>query len=477
MRHWRMGIGVVAATVALASGAEREARACGGCFGPPTENASVVTDHRMILTVSSQQTTLYDQIRYSGAPSSFAWVLPIADANQAKLGLSADVVFASLDAITQSKVQAPPTNCPTLPQDCPQPLSAPTSAGAGGDQGGVTVAKHEVVGPYVTDYVHSTDPAALTTWLGDHGYAIPADVAPVIAAYVAERFDFIAMKLVPGQGIESMRPVRVTTPGAAPVLPLRMVAAGTGPVVGITLWVIGEGRYEPNNFPTFRIEASDLTWDWSTGLSNLTTIRQEREAAGGNKLWELESSLPVAPDLVGSVVRSGGFYYSGGAGGGGGGVATAGGDYEGVDGGAGDGGTGKTAEQVRDEDLGVLFAGLVPADVRITRLRSDLARTALATDLSLSASGDQKVLPNVRVAAHELNQPSCPVFDGCTVVGTAPRDQAVQRTAANGAAAASSFACATSSSGARDRRAPIVAGLLAGLVGLAVTRARRQRRG
>ena len=62
---------ILAATAAVATNAvsERDARACGGCFHPPTETDSVITDHRMVLTVSSTQTTLYDQIRYQGNPA------------------------------------------------------------------------------------------------------------------------------------------------------------------------------------------------------------------------------------------------------------------------------------------------------------------------------------------------------------------------------------------------------------------------
>ena len=81
---------LVAAAVVV-SAFERDAKACGGCFSPPTEQDSVVTDHRMILSVSPQQTTLYDQIRYSGSPASFAWVLPIH--GTVDVGLSADVLF------------------------------------------------------------------------------------------------------------------------------------------------------------------------------------------------------------------------------------------------------------------------------------------------------------------------------------------------------------------------------------------------
>jgi len=68
-----------------------DAAACGGCFQPPvppTQVASDITDERMLLSVSTTQTTLYDQIEYSGSPSSFAWVLPIH--GTVTVGLRAD---------------------------------------------------------------------------------------------------------------------------------------------------------------------------------------------------------------------------------------------------------------------------------------------------------------------------------------------------------------------------------------------------
>ena len=90
-----MLFGGIATTTLL----ETEALACGGCFAPP-ENPTVVTDHRMILSVSKAQTTLYDQIRYQGDPGSFAWVLPIA--GTVEVGLSSDALFGVLDQQTQT---------------------------------------------------------------------------------------------------------------------------------------------------------------------------------------------------------------------------------------------------------------------------------------------------------------------------------------------------------------------------------------
>ena len=109
MRKATMVIGILATVASFAVVAERDASACGGCFHPPTppgEVESVITDHRMILSVSPVQTTLYDQIRYQGRPSSFAWVLPIN--GEAKIGLSSDSLFTTLDQVTGTVVQAPP---------------------------------------------------------------------------------------------------------------------------------------------------------------------------------------------------------------------------------------------------------------------------------------------------------------------------------------------------------------------------------
>jgi len=380
--------------------APRPARACGGCFSPP-DNPTVVTDHRMVLTISQQQTTLYDQIEYSGAPASFAWVLPIQGV--ATVGLSADLVFDTLDTLTHTTVYAPPRSCPPPPDNC-----ATFGAGAAVDasasfDSGVQVLKQQVVGPYETVQLQSTDPTALDTWLTSHGFDIPADVQPVIDAYVSEGFDFLAMKLVPGASVQSMRPVRVTTQGASPVLPLRMVAAGTGSTVGITLWVLGDGRYEPQNFPSFRIQDSEIVWDWTTSSSNYATLRQQKEAASNYRAWELESALQIDPAYFDQIVKNGGYAYTPYG-------YDAGADYQPVD--STDASAGESASQVRDDDLATLFFGQ-STSVHVTRMRSDIARAALSADLGLQASADQSDLTNQRYPTATTGTYTCPSYGSC----------------------------------------------------------------
>jgi hypothetical protein len=435
---------VIGSTYAL----EKDASACGGCFG---ESTTVVTDHRMILSIAKDRSTLYDQIKYSGDPAAFAWVLPIS--GTVEVGLSADVVFQTLDQVTTTRVLPPPRNCAAPSQSCP-PVALEAGVYAPTGSGDVTVTKREVVGPYETVQLKSTDANALETWLTTNGFVVPADVKPIIAQYVAEKFDFLALKLVPNKGVKDMRPVRVTTQGANTVLPLRMVAAGTGAVVGITLWIVGEGRYEPQNFPSFIIGADELAWSWTENKSNFTTLRAQKTAAAGGRAWELESATTQDAQNLASIVNGNSTDAS----------------YDPVL--DPQGAIVKTAAQVRAEDLAALFRAGPP---RVTRLRADLAHAALADDLVVIASQDQAELPTLRQAKAESDEPLCPIYEGCTQVGSAPRSQAIAQSKpdAAGASSASSSSCAIGSSGA----APAwLVGVLA-FAAFSITRSLRRRRG
>jgi hypothetical protein len=152
----------------------------------------------------------------------------------------------------------------------------------------VQVLGQGVVGPYETVTLHSSDPNALTTWLTMHGFDIPTAIAPTIDAYVLAGFDFIALRLRPTCGVQAMQPVRVRTPGADPTLPLRMVAAGVGARVDVALWVIGDGRWEPANFPATTVDDQQLRWNAATNSSNYEGIAEATMAQANGTTWVTE---------------------------------------------------------------------------------------------------------------------------------------------------------------------------------------------
>ncbi len=372
-----------------------DAQACGGCFVQQSESTQV-TGHRMILSISNDRTTLWDQITYSGAPESFSWVLPTK--GTVEIALSSDAMFSALEQATNVTVSSPQINC--LPPEC---LGGPPNVDSGGvggaaGGGGVVVIAEEVVGPYATVQLSAQDPNALKDWLTANGYSLPADVAPVVDAYVNEGFNFLALKLVPGQGINSMRPVRITSMGAQPVLPLRMVAAGTGLTTPITLWIMGEGRYEPANFTTFTIKESELVWNWDTSSSNYADIKQQRFAESQGSAWLVEAGEQFSRYWFEDGLR-----WSA--------------EFDKANSGYGsDDPMGPTALEECNADLDALFGSIPDNTLWVTRIHSELARPALSNDLNLQAAADQTSINRWLQVTNAIGtEPACPPPpDWCT---------------------------------------------------------------
>jgi MYXO-CTERM domain-containing protein len=372
----------------------KTAEACGGCFVPP-EESTVVTGHRMILSVGMTQSTLYDQIEYAGDPEEFSWVLPIV--GTVDIGTSSDLIFNQLGNDTSVSVAPPVQDCPEIYCDSFGDGPGPSGSTGGGENlggpqdSGVDVLAEEVVGPYETVQLSADDPNALNLWLDENGYSVPADIQPVIDDYVNEGFNFLAMKLVPGAGIDRMQPVRITTEGSNAVLPLRMVAAGTGATTTITLWIMSEGRYEPSNFPSFTIDPEHVVWNYDENDSNYTDLRQSAYDASAGFGWLVESASAYSMETFRQNVLN---------------VVDFQPEQSGYDDGSGDY---EATRQAAEDDLDVLFGGLDPASVYLTRVRSELSRDALQTDLLVGAADDQSDVSRfVQTVAFEGTQPACP---------------------------------------------------------------------
>jgi hypothetical protein len=424
----------MAPTVWVALGAH-DARACGGCFHPsPTREvaSTVVTDHRMAFSMSPKQTVLWDQIRYSGNPTEFAWVLPVRQG--ARIELSHDAWIAALDASTAPVINGPTVNCPATGGGggcgfggSSAGNATPSAAYAGGEHS-VQVVSQQVIGPYDAVTVRSTQGEALGDWLRANGFDVSGAIQPTIDNYTNEGFDFIALKLRPGYGVQAMQPVRVVTDGADPSLPLRMVAAGVGARVGIVLFVLSEGRYHPKNFPDATIDWSLLAWDPNKQQSNYTTLAKQAFTAATGRGWLTESAQPanVSPGGFGGFNSSLASAYGtscrsesvvpmacgteggvsrpspGVAEGGDRDAADDGGDgaAEIGDGGGGDGSivagsdAGLCVPTQACDDLAVAMTG-IGGPLWVTRLRADLSASDLSTDLVLEATPSQTTVSNV----------------------------------------------------------------------------------
>jgi hypothetical protein len=116
-----------------------------------------------------------------------------------------------------------------------------------------------------------------------------------------------------------------------------------------------------------------------------------------------------------------------------------------------DAGPYQSADDVRTADIATLFVGLSGPNVRVTRIRSDIAHAAMTQDFVLQASSDQSELSNIRNVTQSVNL-SCPTYQSCSAIG-----------------------CAASSS-SQPRGGLAALGAVAGVLGLIAARVVRARR-
>lgn len=409
-----------------------DANACGACYASSSES-TVVNDHRMAFSIGKQQTVLWDSISYSGNPQEFAYVLPAKPGT--RIEPSSEAWFTALDGQTRPIIMGPP---PPTGKSADEPEwergsgggcgSFATSAdfSARGGDNSVQVVDRAVVGPYDTVTVRSTEPEALSKWLTDHGFAIPPTSAPIIASYVDMGYDFIALRLRPGkEDVRSMEPIRIVSPGTDTSLPLRLMQIGAGPKVGITLYVIGEGRYRTASFPDVALDLDKLFWDPAANRSNYQELSIATMATENGRAFitEYADHPSFAPNGVGGYGMTANTGLLAGykaackpstA------VAPpapteppqpsdppdASADASDEGGTASDAGNTSTdppkrTVQTKCDDLDVATFGMNASDVWLTRLRANLPNAALNDTLRLEPAPKQEKFDNI----HQTTQP------------------------------------------------------------------------
>jgi hypothetical protein len=373
----------------------RVASACGGCFAP-TGTPNIVTAHRMAVSLSASETTLWDQIQYAGAPEDFVWVLPVSAGVEVELADNA--FFEALAQGTQINMTAPlpptPCFCSSGGFGCGASDSASPATRGGGvialDAGAVTVFHEGSIGPYETATVMSDDAMALVDWLQERGYGVPDSILPTIAHYSELGLAFVVLRLSPDAGVQQMQPVRITVPGLAPTFPLRMVAAGATEELSLELYVFAEGRTQTMNMPTVEVDRAQITFDWATSTFDYDARFDAAIREVGGRAWVAEYAGPLPANVPSYSSR----------------------DPD---------GTLHTAEA----DLAVARRGLRSA-LNLTKLRTRMPPNLLDRDLVLGAAFTEQEIPTQISVTRELNRgpdPDCSAecgdgpsdFDGCSV--------------------------------------------------------------
>ncbi len=263
------------------------AQACGGLFCssinliPVEQNAE-----RVVLEVNDDGTiTATVEIRYSGAPQDFSWVVPVAGVPS--LDIAPASALAVLDTVTRPTISSfpdcfeddygyygcssagprvdTPKDASLLPSVGPLLIGGCATSYLGEEERDasdpVEVVTLPQTGPYESAVVSSDDPEALIEWLRENNYVVTPAMEPAITHYVDAGDRFLAMKLAPEAEVSEIAPISITFSDKRPMVPLVLTSVAAEPEMGIVVWVVGRSRFRAANYGNLLIDPQDVRVD------------------------------------------------------------------------------------------------------------------------------------------------------------------------------------------------------------------------
>lgn len=295
--------GLLTFTALLMVGIPGMASACGGFFcNAATQVPIVQAGEQVIFARHEGKTIMHIQVTYSGAPTSFGWLVPLAQVPEAVDGtvvpleqilrLSHPRVFTELERDTRPSFTVTGSLADTT---CRDQISGPDrvsfgcsasraeaapmagmfdaspSAQMSDREDPVQVLDTSSIGPYAAELVTSTDADALYEWLEKNGYQQDPAARPILEHYVASGFKFLGLKLQSGMNVGDLRPLALTLSEDAPCVPLRLTAIAATEDMPITIYILGQHRAIPKNALHAVVNPRAISWPGGTNYDQVVS--------------------------------------------------------------------------------------------------------------------------------------------------------------------------------------------------------------
>jgi hypothetical protein len=262
---------------------------------------------------SSNTVTAHVYIRYSGSPDRFAWLLPVPSVPD--LGLTPEGLFAVLEENTE------PTFLRVKQSLCPEPRfrcgygcvpAVGESSESGevmdaisgsegefsseGDDGAepVEVVQQAIVGDYQTIVFSAEEASAAVEWLSDNGFIVNSTMTPFMQPYLDMNMLFVAAKLLPGKGIDGIKPLRITYQGTQPMIPLVLTTPAADPHMTVRVWIAADEYYRLEGETPLEVGADRLSFDIRARSNYPMVLARLVDEAGGHAfVAEYRGDLPT----------------------------------------------------------------------------------------------------------------------------------------------------------------------------------------
>ncbi|HPF38536.1 MAG TPA: DUF2330 domain-containing protein [Phycisphaerae bacterium] len=258
------------------------AEACGGffCSAIPVSQSA----EQIIFRQDGEQVAAFVRIQYQGAAEDFSWVVPVPGIPDVEM--SSELLFQQLDGLTRPSFQLRYEGdlCQRGPFFGVADGVAAPQADGNSPGGSVVVLEDKVVGPFNVQIINSDDADAMAKWLVDNGYDLTDRGAALIAPYVTEGMNFVALKLRKDKDVGDLVPLKMVYKTDRPMVPIRLTAVAATQDMGVIVWVVGPARAVPTNFPHVEVNYARLNWlggTFSLYSDYVNLVTEAMNEAGG----------------------------------------------------------------------------------------------------------------------------------------------------------------------------------------------------
>jgi hypothetical protein len=248
MFRWALGV-LALCFGAMASSVATPAWACGCGAYIPDQAGATVTDERALIAWDGDTEDILMSFNITGSSDKAAWVMPVPSAAEVSLG--DPEAFGELGRVTAPRVEYRDVWWPTFTWLSEDDAGSLDTAGAPRGPA-VNVLSRQRIGPFDVTRLAADDPTALAKWLADKGFPRPDGLDENLAAYVADRWEIVAVQLAPAENGASLtgelQPLRLSFRSDTVVYPMRLSRSATTPQT-VDLYVLADHRMDPTALP------------------------------------------------------------------------------------------------------------------------------------------------------------------------------------------------------------------------------------
>jgi hypothetical protein len=208
----------------------------------PMPSSSIMADQRAVIVYRDGREDLVISVdldfRSMEELPEMAWIVPVP--SPPDIGVTDDALFAELDRLS----------APEVIYRTEQRGGFLLGGGLESAPPPVTVLERKRVGVYDVAVLAGREGAALLDWLHVEGFQVPDALRPVLDAYVAEEWTFVATRIAPGADpneVYSAEPLWLSFDAGQMVYPMRLTGVRDEPLA-LRLYVLADHRYELAGF-------------------------------------------------------------------------------------------------------------------------------------------------------------------------------------------------------------------------------------